>query len=285
MPKLKSLVKSIVRQPVLYFTKARLKKLRNIPSPAGPLFAEVLENSDSSNLASSEKDSIRVIEQIRSELASSTDSVNMIDYGVDLNDPDSKEADSKTYTRSVAEITNDSKEPFWALLLYNLVRKFRPKTVLEMGTSLGFSAAYMGLALQQNDRGRLITLEGDPSIAELAESNFKKAQLTNTQVIIGKFQDTLPGALADHAPLDMVFIDGHHDGPATVAYFEQILPYLSDEAVLVFDDIRWSDSMQKAIHRISSHEAVNLTLDLRGMAMCYFNRHETERHTVYLPLI
>ena len=50
------------------------------------------------------------------------------------------------------------------------------------------------------------------------------------------------------------FIDVHHDDKATVACFKQILPYIADEAVIVFDDISWSDGMKRAWKKIIENE-------------------------------
>ncbi|HEX7116836.1 MAG TPA: class I SAM-dependent methyltransferase [Steroidobacter sp.] len=54
----------------------------------------------------------------------------------------------------------------------------------------------------------------------------------------GRFDDVLPGVLSEMGSVDYVFIDGHHEEEATNRYFELVRPYLSDIAVVVFDDIR-----------------------------------------------
>ena len=46
-----------------------------------------------------------------------------------------------------------------AELLYSLVKVWKPSLVVETGTHLGISALYMGLALEENNQGSLITYE------------------------------------------------------------------------------------------------------------------------------
>ncbi len=45
------------------------------------------------------------------------------------------------------------------MLLYSLVKREKPRVVLELGTGLGVSAAWIGRALQENGSGRLWTYE------------------------------------------------------------------------------------------------------------------------------
>jgi len=48
--------------------------------------------------------------------------------------------------------------------LFQLVRTTKPKLIVETGTFLGLAACYMGRALKQNGRGKLITCELDPNL-------------------------------------------------------------------------------------------------------------------------
>jgi predicted O-methyltransferase YrrM len=143
-------------------------------------------------------------------------------------------------------------KPSKARRLYRLVRDLEPGRVLEMGSSFGISTAYLAAALDANGRGDLIALEGAPSIAEIAAEGLTELGLDRARIVPGRFADTLHEAWADGTALDLVFVDGHHDGPATIEYFERLLPHTSSGAVLVFDDIRWSDSMLDAWERIAA---------------------------------
>ena len=89
-----------------------------------------------------------------------------------------------------------------------------------MGTAVGISAAYQAAALALNGRGTFTTLEGAEPLAD-----------------IGRFEDTLDAVLERRRPVDYVFVDGRHDRQATLAYFEQTIPFLAETAFLIFDDI------------------------------------------------
>jgi predicted O-methyltransferase YrrM len=46
-----------------------------------------------------------------------------------------------------------------ANLLYGLTRSMKPEICVEIGSALGKSASYIGLALRENGRGRLYAID------------------------------------------------------------------------------------------------------------------------------
>lgn len=175
-----------------------------------------------------------------------------------------------------------SKSPVGALLLFRLVREFRPSRCLELGTNVGVSAAYQAAALALNGGGELHTVEGSQPLAELSRGYLASLQLP-AQVHAGRFADVLPGLLPRTAPLDYVFVDGHHDGPATVGYFAQIQPSLSPGALVVFDDVAWSDGMAEAWRTIQADPRVRVAVSFGIMGACLVGG-EGERVRIDLPI-
>ncbi|OQP51822.1 SAM-dependent methyltransferase [Niastella yeongjuensis] len=176
---------------------------------------------------------------------------------------------SKTNQRSVAAIARHSaKSKKWAQLLFRIVNFYQPKNMLELGTSLGISTAYMSLA---NPKARVVTAEGSAAVAAQAQRNFQSLQLSSIQQVVGNFDDTLPDILNTMSPLDLVFIDGNHRHEPTLRYFNQILPHLNTTGVVIFDDIHWSPEMEQAWAAIKEHSAVQLSVDLFFVGLVFFN--------------
>lgn len=173
---------------------------------------------------------------------------------------------------------NASKPSRWALLLFKVIREFKPENCLELGTCLGISGCYQAVALKLNSTGKLVTIEGAESRTTIARENFRKLGLENIQVVCGPFQDTLFEVLKKQGQVDYTFIDGHHDGDATVGYLEAILPFLSKKAVVIFDDISWSKGMKKAWNVIISSYGVSVSVDLFYMGICVFDKDTEHRH-------
>ena len=169
-----------------------------------------------------------------------------------LEAPDAGEG-SRAYRkgRTVRSVARTAlKSPREARVLAQLARGLQAERVLELGTCLGLTTAYLA-----RTGAHVTTIEADPLLAEKARSSWEAlgVQDTITQYV-GTFAEVLPELertwLADRHPgFDLIFIDGHHHGPALRAYVAQLRPWLRKRelpAAVVCDDIRWSPSMWAA---------------------------------------
>lgn len=151
--------------------------------------------------------------------------------------------------------------------LFWLIRQLQPERVIELGTALGISAAYQAAALETNGSGVMTTVEGCPQLAAKARAGFEELGLTRVSVVAGRFQDVLPELLPSMSPLDFAFIDGHHEGPATLNYFTQIAAAANRGAVVVIDDIAWSPEVAEAWNQIRSAPGVVSSIELLSLGM------------------
>ena len=101
------------------------------------------------------------------------------------------------------------------LQLLALIRGAR--TILEIGTLGGFSTIELARALPAD--GRLVSLEYDPTHAEVARANIAAAGLADrVEVRVGAALDSLPQVQADGiGPFDLVFIDADKANSANYA--------------------------------------------------------------------
>ncbi len=204
------------------------------------------------------------IERLRRKLSRDDTQLNYTDYGqVTL----AAESPS-VVSRSIGEVQAFSVPPHQGLALHALVRDARPSICVELGTCLGVSSAYIASALDLNGRGRLITVEGGKDLSRVASINFSRLGLANTRFVTGRFTDVLPELLPEVGPIDLAHVDGHHDASATKDYFHLILEYTAPEAIMVFDDIRWSRDMRDSWHSLRSHPRVTCSLDLFTFGIC-----------------
>lgn len=167
-----------------------------------------------------------------------------------------------------------AKSPKYGQLLFRLANHFQPKTILELGTSLGISTAYLGLS---NPNARVVTLEGCPEISNLASDTFQKLGLENIKLIPGNFDDTLGPALLQLPRLDLGFIDGNHRKEPTLRYFAQCMTQVHQDSLLIFDDIHWTSDMEEAWKEITAHPAVSLSIDLFFMGLVFFKQEFREK--------
>ena len=233
-----------------------------------------------------EKDWAKRIETLRKLMLLSPEPLTITDYGAGkgavLDTGATDESRSlHTSVRTLSDMTRSSKKPHWARLLFNVIRSLQPDTAIELGSCVGISASYQAAALQLNGHGRLVTLEGAEPLAARSERTLTEFGLDKwASVRLGQFADTLPEVVAELAPVDYAFIDGHHTESATLDYMERILPHTSDEAVLVFDDIDWSPGMKKAWAQIVADPRFALTLDLGTIGFAVVSASSTRRQSL-----
>jgi predicted O-methyltransferase YrrM len=265
------ILKSMVRPWLRRDARRQLSGMRDSGIPAAEKVADAIEDVLDNRFSVEERQWINRIETLRSQLAD--DSRDVLSMATPTDDPAAPRvleqvAVGQIEPYTVADACTASKPYSWCLLLFKLVRKLQPQIALELGTCLGISAAYQSAAEQLNGRGRLITLEGSAGRAGLAKEHLKSLGLDNATVVTGIFEDTLENTLGQNSPVDFAFIDGHHDEQATLKYYEQLLPHLVEESVLIFDDISWSAGMCRAWRTLENHPKVVLSTNLGAVGVC-----------------
>jgi predicted O-methyltransferase YrrM len=98
-------------------------------------------------------------------------------------------------------------------MLFLLARLQGARAILEIGTLGGYSAIWLARALPPG--GRLITLEADPTHAEVARANIARAGLAGAvDVRCGRALETLPSVAKERGAdgFDLIFIDADKTG-------------------------------------------------------------------------
>ncbi|MCB0738637.1 MAG: class I SAM-dependent methyltransferase [Bacteroidetes bacterium] len=124
--------------------------------------------------------------------------------------------------------------------LYALVRAFQPKSILELGTCLGVSTQYL---FHGNKLAKITSVEGCPGTFGVRQGLSSQDSEQQIQFLNQSFIDFFNSV---ETQFDFVFLDGHHDGKATLQYFELLKPLLLNHTIIVFDDIHWSADMFNA---------------------------------------
>jgi len=100
-----------------------------------------------------------------------------------------------------------------------MVKATRAVHVLEVGTSQGYSAIWMGLALEETG-GRLTTIEIDTGRHSVARKNVQDAGLAGRITLIrGDAHREIAGF---RGPVDFVFLDADKGGQ--MDYFKKLYP-------------------------------------------------------------
>lgn len=124
--------------------------------------------------------------------------------------------------------------PVKGKILTNIISKYKPKTILEVGTLHGYSAILMANLLPKN--GKLTTIEKDTNLAKIARKNVEDAELPckveviNTDGLIG-----IP--LLQKQKFDLMFLDAIKSDYLKYLNLAEKNNLLSDSVVVVADNV------------------------------------------------
>jgi len=157
-------------------------------------------------------------------------------------------------------------------LIKSLVHYFKPESILELGTSLGMGT----IALASNTTSQIISLEGCPETAQVAKTNLQNFNVSNVEIIIGKFSESIKKMHLKQ--YDLIYFDGNHSKKATLQYAQDLLPTITNETVWVFDDIHWSSNMTEAWNIIKEFSEVTVTIDCFWLGFVFFRKEQNKEH-------
>lgn len=212
------------------------------------------------------------IEKHRRDLQKSKISLNFEDFGA------GSLKSGELVKKSVASIASKSlKRAKWGRAFHRILTCYPSSIVLELGTSLGITTAYLAMA---NRNASIHSFEGSKEVLNLASTFFKNEKLNNIYTHLGNVDDTLPSFLKTAPVLGFVYLDANHRLEPTLRYFNQLFPYLNEDSILVFDDIYWSTEMTQAWEIIKKDERVRQTIDLFEVGIVFFRKNQVKEHFV-----
>ena len=213
----------------------------------------------------------RAIQRIHSKLKKDHRIISVEDFGAG-----SKKI--KGTTRKISAIAKTSAiNRKYGKLLARIIERYRLGHVVELGTSLGIGSLYLS---HHNSVKKLITIEGSVEIAKIAEQNLADFGAKNCEILVGKFEQHLEKIPDTIEKIDLVYIDGNHQYQATVDYFNFFVDHAHESSFLVFDDIYWSEGMQKAWAEICESPKINVSMDLFRMGIVCKRPGQAKQHFV-----
>ena len=124
-------------------------------------------------------------------------------------------------------------------LLHILARALGARRILELGTAIGYSGAWLARALPEG--GELVTVERDSGTADLARRNFEAAGVADrVRIEVGEAGEVLPRL---RGPFDMVFND--IDKSQYLDVLPHCLRLLRVGGLLVTDNVLWQGEVAR----------------------------------------
>jgi predicted O-methyltransferase YrrM len=124
-------------------------------------------------------------------------------------------------------------EPETAALLHILVRATHRQSILEIGTSNGYSTIWLAHAMRSGTNGRLVSIERNPAKLEMARQNLQRAGLLNSVALLeGEASEAVTML---EGPFDCVFFDA--DRISAPRQLDVLMPKLQADVLLLADNV------------------------------------------------
>ncbi len=140
---------------------------------------------------------------------------------------------------------------------YNiLLRAIKAKKVLEIGTSVGYSALWFADAILDHG-GEIITIEQNPAKIKRALTNFQEAEISSNIEIKEGFAIELLRDLSDliksnsKEQFDFAFLDA--DKENLIAYFDLILPMVKKGGIIAADNMLYPEQYRPDMNNYSNY--------------------------------
>jgi glycosyltransferase involved in cell wall biosynthesis len=155
--------------------------------------------------------------------------------------------------------------------IYSMTRLFKPIFCVETGSWRGFLAEAIGHALQQNGRGKLISLEKDNDIYAVASERIAEQNL-EAQVEIFLTNSL---AFTTNEKIDLLILGS--DVNLRLSEFWHFKPYFNDKAIIVFQDANHTQ-VDNGLKEVKNHSGMLSMLSFptpRGLVLCQYNNNVT----------
>ncbi len=208
------------------------------------------------------------IERLRQQLLANTEAVPFADLGA-------PSPHFQSNSRTIQSLAKTSLLPTrWAHLFFRLAAHVRAKRVVELGTSLGLTTLY----LSRVKEAAITTFEGNQAVASMALTHFEAFGAHNVTLVEGLIDKMLPDFLQNPAKIDLAIIDANHRLEPTLRYFEWLGKRMSDQGIIVIDDIHYSPEMAEAWRILQQHTLVYATMDLFRCGLLFFHPELHREH-------
>ena len=213
------------------------------------------------------------IERRREMLLSCKEELDVVDFG-SAGSPEGRHVQRRVC--DIAKYHLESKQV--GQMLFRLINwlgehEGRPLEIVELGTSLGVTTAYLASA---DSRNHVLTFEGSGEVLKKAQSVWKTLRLENIEWIEGNIDDTL--FKRARKELDSVYIDANHTYEATMRYATYLLPRLKEKGILILDDIHYSKEMERAWEALKQEKRVTTSMDMYHVGLLFVDPHYLKRH-------
>ncbi len=147
-------------------------------------------------------------------------------------------------------LKSSSSQPWKGRTLFRICKWWQPDTILEFGSSLGISTAYLAFASQNTP---LFAIDGNAGLLAIAQTVWKELQLSNIQAVHSSFQQAWQQIPDLKNQRVLIYLDGDHQSDHVEQLLQDISLRCTRPFLVIIDDIRWSGDMTRGWQRWSAN--------------------------------
>ena len=137
-------------------------------------------------------------------------------------------------------------------LMHRIATYYKPRTILELNTSLGISASYLSYVAPTT------TIARNTSIAEVAKSIFDQQDI-EVELQVGHLVDSIEDLNQEQRYFDLIYINSNQ---TTSDSFNHLHSILNQGGIMLYDDIYKSKVRTNLWEKIKGDKRVKRTIDL-----------------------
>lgn len=155
-----------------------------------------------------------------------------------------------------------------AALLFRLVNRFRPNTLLEIGTSWGISTLYLHAGYPKTSH---ICVESDRVVAEISQKILIETQ-TPVQIHQAEEQNVSAQIMEQLPSIDFLFIHRNDRAGYYLELYRQLTKKITNQTIWVIEDIHANDEIYRQWKQLTQRNEVRVTMDLYDFGLIFCNQ-------------
>ncbi len=146
-----------------------------------------------------------------------------------------------------------------ATLLFRIINRFKPLSILECGTSFGVST--MAIELAAPPEARITTVEADAQ---------RRAYLPvhgRTDIRCGGYAEEIPASCQSAPPPGFIYVREHSDAEEYRKIFAAIEPYVSDNTFIMAEGMHKTGEIYNLFCRLARNDKIKVFMDMYDIAL------------------
>lgn len=158
-------------------------------------------------------------------------------------------------------------------LLFRLVNRFNPHSIVEIGTGAGVSTGYLASV---NSRSQVVTIDEKHSSNKDVSRNLKKLKNITylTGDVLETLQDIIDDANSQNSTIDFVHVAHTRNYREAVA---MLIPAMGRDSVIVIEDLGKKEK-REWWKSIIEDPRIGVTFQLSKLGILFFDQTKTKQH-------